>query len=105
MILTPFIPTSLFGVNINTESLGQTFTVSLVKLVAYLSGSYPSLFAVNPKTGHVIPIANRMISVQEMEERIMPLTGEKILKKQAVAWVSIQITQLWEGKFSLIPIS
>ena len=40
MILTPLNPTSLLGVNINTESLGQTFTVSLVKLVAYLSESY-----------------------------------------------------------------
>jgi hypothetical protein len=32
---------------------------------------YPSLFAVNPKTGNVIPIANGMISVEEMEERII----------------------------------
>lgn len=39
--------------------------------------SYPSLFAVNPKTGHVIPIANGMISIQEMEERIMALVGDE----------------------------
>lgn len=31
--------------------------------------TYPSLFAVNPKTGHVIPIAHGMISIEEMEER------------------------------------
>ena len=39
--------------------------------------SYPSLFAVNPKTGHVIPIANGMISIQEMEERIMAIVGDE----------------------------
>lgn len=38
--------------------------------------SYPSLFAVNPKTGHVIPIANGLISIQEMEERIMAIVGD-----------------------------
>jgi conjugal transfer pilus assembly protein TraF len=37
---------------------------------------YPSLFAVNPKTGDVIPIANGMISVEEMEERIVAITKE-----------------------------
>ena len=36
--------------------------------------TYPSLFAVNPKTGHVIPIANGMISIQEMEERILAIS-------------------------------
>lgn len=40
--------------------------------------TYPSLYAVNPKTGHVIPIAHGMISIQDMEERIMSLTkGEE----------------------------
>lgn len=38
--------------------------------------SYPSLFAVNPKTGHVIPVANGMISVQQMEERIVAIAGD-----------------------------
>lgn len=33
----------------------------------------PSLFAVNPKTGDVIPIANGMISIEEMEDRIMTI--------------------------------
>jgi len=32
--------------------------------------TYPSLFAVNPKTGHVIPIAHGMISIEEMEDRL-----------------------------------
>lgn len=36
---------------------------------------YPSLFAVNPKTGHVIPIARGMISIEEMEERIIAITN------------------------------
>lgn len=39
--------------------------------------TYPSLFAVNPKTGHVIPIAIGMISIQEMEERILSITKEE----------------------------
>lgn len=38
--------------------------------------TYPSLFAVNPKTGHVIPIAIGMISAQEIEERIIAITGD-----------------------------
>ncbi len=37
--------------------------------------SYPSLFAVNPKTGHVIPIANGMISIQEIKGRIIAIAG------------------------------
>lgn len=37
---------------------------------------YPSLFAVNPKTGHVIPIARGMISIEEMEERILAIIKE-----------------------------
>jgi conjugal transfer pilus assembly protein TraF len=37
----------------------------------------PSLFAVNPKTGDVIPIAHGMISIEEMEERIMTISGEE----------------------------
>lgn len=35
--------------------------------------TYPSLFAVNPKTGHVIPIAHGMISIEEMEDRIIKI--------------------------------
>ena len=35
--------------------------------------TYPSLFAVNPNTGHVVPVAIGMISIQEMEERIISL--------------------------------
>lgn len=38
---------------------------------------YPSLFAVNPKTGHVIPIARGMISIEEMEERILAIIKEE----------------------------
>lgn len=38
---------------------------------------YPSLFAVNPKTGHVIPIARGMISIEEMEERIISITKDE----------------------------
>ena len=57
----------MFERNVQDNGLAETWRVS----------SYPSLFAVNPKTGHVIPIANGMISVQEMEERIMALAGEE----------------------------
>lgn len=38
--------------------------------------TYPSLFAVNPKTGHVIPIARGMISIEEMEKHILSITAE-----------------------------
>jgi len=38
--------------------------------------TYPSLFAVNPKTGHVIPVAIGMISIQEMQERILSIMTE-----------------------------
>jgi conjugal transfer pilus assembly protein TraF len=37
---------------------------------------YPSLFAVNPKSGHVIPVAIGMISIQEMEERIISVIDD-----------------------------
>lgn len=37
----------------------------------------PSLYAVNPTTGHVIPIAHGMISMDQMEARIMALEGRK----------------------------
>ena len=33
----------------------------------------PALFAVNPNTGHVIPIAFGMTSIDQMETRIMSL--------------------------------
>jgi len=55
----------MFERNLQDNGLAETWGVN----------SYPSLFAVNPKTGHVIPIANGMISIQEMEERIMAITG------------------------------
>jgi conjugal transfer pilus assembly protein TraF len=35
----------------------------------------PSLYAVNPSSGHVIPIAHGMISRDQMESRIMALAG------------------------------
>ena len=58
MILAPFNSAILFGVNIDTEFLGQTFTVSLVKLVAYLSGSYNNYYSKDKYPGciqvHVI---------------------------------------------------
>lgn len=56
----------LFERNVRDNGLADTWGVS----------TYPSLFAVNPKTGDVIPIANGMISIEEMEDRIMLITGE-----------------------------
>lgn len=38
--------------------------------------TYPSVFAVNPKSGHVIPVAVGMISIQEMEERIISIMSD-----------------------------
>lgn len=58
----------LFERNVKDNGLAETWGVS----------AYPSLFAVNPKTGDVIPIANGMISIEEMEDRIMAVTkGEE----------------------------
>ena len=37
----------------------------------------PALYAVNPNTGHVIPIALGMTSIDQMEVRIMSLAGQK----------------------------
>lgn len=37
----------------------------------------PALFAVNPTTGHVIPVAYGLTSIDEMENRIMQLVAEK----------------------------
>ena len=54
----------LFERNVKDNGLAETWGVS----------TYPSLFAVNPKTGDVIPIANGMISIEEMEDRIMVIT-------------------------------
>jgi len=54
---------SLFERNVRDNGLADTWGVS----------TYPSLFAVNPKTGDVIPIANGMISIEEMEDRIMTI--------------------------------
>lgn len=56
----------LFKRNVKDNGLSQTWGVR----------TYPSLFAVNPKTGHVIPIAVGMISIEEMEDRIMTITQE-----------------------------
>jgi conjugal transfer pilus assembly protein TraF len=55
-----------FARNVKDNGLAETWGV----------GVYPSLFAVNPKTGDVIPIANGMISIEEMEERILTITKE-----------------------------
>lgn len=54
----------LFEKNVKDNGLADAWGVS----------TYPSLFAVNPRTGDVIPIANGMISIEEMEERIMVIT-------------------------------
>lgn len=56
----------LFERNVKDNGLAETWGVT----------TYPSLFAVNPKTGDVIPIANGMISIEEMEDRIMTITKE-----------------------------
>lgn len=56
----------LFDRNVRDNGLAERWGVS----------TYPSLFAVNPNTGDVIPIANGMISIEEMEERIMLITRE-----------------------------
>ena len=53
----------IFKRNAADNGLAETWGVS----------TYPSLFAVNPKTGHVIPIAHGMISIEEMEERIISI--------------------------------
>ena len=37
----------------------------------------PALYAVNPNTGHVIPIALGMTSIDQMEVRIMSLAGQR----------------------------
>ena len=39
-------------------------------------GIMPALYAVNPQTGHVIPIALGMTSIDQMEIRIMSLVGQ-----------------------------
>jgi conjugal transfer pilus assembly protein TraF len=36
----------------------------------------PALYAVNPRTGHVIPVALGMTSIDQMEARIMSLVGQ-----------------------------
>jgi conjugal transfer pilus assembly protein TraF len=58
----------LFKRSVQDNGLAENWGVS----------TYPSLFAVNPKTGHVIPIAIGMISVQEMEERILTIAGDQL---------------------------
>ena len=40
-------------------------------------GVMPALYAVNPNTGHVIPIALGMTSIDQMEVRIMSLAGQR----------------------------
>jgi conjugal transfer pilus assembly protein TraF len=56
----------LFSRSVQDNGLAETWGVNI----------YPSLFAVNPKSGHVIPVAIGMISIQEMEERIIAIIGE-----------------------------
>ena len=56
----------LFERNVKDNGLVATWGVKM----------YPSLFAVNPKTGHVIPISDGMISIEEMEDRIMVIIQE-----------------------------
>lgn len=56
----------LFKRSVQDNGLAETWGVS----------TYPSLFAVNPKTGHVIPVAVGMISIQEMEERIISISKD-----------------------------
>ena len=41
-------------------------------------GVMPALYAVNPQTGHVIPIALGMTSIDQMEVRIMSLVGQDV---------------------------
>jgi conjugal transfer pilus assembly protein TraF len=55
-----------FSRNVKDNGLAETWGVSV----------YPSLFAVNPQTGDVIPIANGMISIEVMEERIITIRKE-----------------------------
>lgn len=55
-----------FARNVKDNGLAETWGVNV----------YPSLFAVNPKTGDVIPIADGMISIEEMEGRIVAITRE-----------------------------
>lgn len=57
----------LFKRSVQDNGLAETWGVN----------TYPSVFAVNPKTGHVIPIAVGMISIQEMEERIISIADEE----------------------------
>ena len=58
---------SLFERSVQDNGLSEYWNVDI----------YPSLFAVNPKTGHVIPIARGMISIEEMEERIIAITKDE----------------------------
>ena len=64
----------LFKRNVRDNGLADTWGVN----------TYPSLFAVNPKTGHVLPIAVGMISIQEMEDRIMAIASIKEATKDDV---------------------
>jgi conjugal transfer pilus assembly protein TraF len=56
----------LFERSVQDNGLAETWGVT----------TYPSLFAVNPKSGHVIPVAIGMISIQEMEERITSIMSD-----------------------------
>jgi conjugal transfer pilus assembly protein TraF len=58
---------ALFERNVRDNGLAEAWKVK----------TYPSLFAVCPRTGHVIPVAVGMISVEEMEERIEVLSEEE----------------------------
>ena len=56
----------LFTRSVQDNGLAETWGVN----------TYPSLFAVNPKTGHVIHVAVGMISIQEMEERVVSIMSD-----------------------------
>ena len=53
----------IFARSVADNGLAETWGVS----------TYPSVFAVNPKTGHVIPVAVGMISIEEMEDRVISI--------------------------------
>ncbi|MCR5224744.1 MAG: conjugal transfer protein TraF [Alphaproteobacteria bacterium] len=58
---------TLFRRSVQDNGLAETWGVN----------TYPSVFAINPQTGHVIPVAVGMISIQEMEERIVSLIADE----------------------------
>jgi conjugal transfer pilus assembly protein TraF len=61
----------LFQRNVRDNGLAEIWGVN----------TYPSLFAVNPENGHVIPIAVGMVSLEEIEERILSMIDDENLEK------------------------